>query len=104
MGLFNALYIVLKHRFNKSRKRGNKGSILFQVYNKTKHGYPIYSVYKSSEIFIYVKSGDDRIRGRRMTCSDNKAKEFFRSIEAFRNSIQNLTVILTDKGFLKSTK
>ncbi len=95
-GFYKALIICLKNRYYCTRSR--KVSKPMHAFNKIKHGFPLYSEMDEKEIFIFISAGE-KIKRVSFRYDESVAEEICGSLEAMRNSIENISMLLLKKGF-----
>ena len=95
-GFYNALIGCLKNRYYYTRSR--RVSKPMQAFNKIKHGFPLYSEKDEKEIFIFISVGE-KIKRVPFRYDESIAEEICGSLEAMRNSIENISMLLLEKGF-----
>ena len=95
-GFYNAVIVCLKNKFNHTSL--GRISKLMHAFNKIKHGFPLYSEKNEKEIFIFISAGE-KIKRVSLRYDQSVAEEICGSLEAMRNSMQNISLFLLEKGF-----
>ena len=95
-GFYKALIVCLKNRYHHTRS--NRVSKPMQAFNKIKHGFPLYSEKDEKEIFIFISAGK-KIKRVPFRYNQSVAEEICNSLVAMRNSMENISIFLLEKGF-----